>query len=134
MTLLSTMNSNTKSTNFVYKFIEIHLTFVYNLDFNHMIPLFLAEICLLGLLDPFIHLFVAISKEMTVNELNKPWEYKYNLKERVVMGGNQKRVFEQKFYPLCENVWNTIKFFLGFKLPTAHKIKLEMNKLVIICI
>ena len=86
-----------------------------------MIPLFLAEICLLGFLDPFIYLYVAISKEMTVNELNKPWEYKYNLEERVSMKGEKKRLYEQKFHPLCENIWNTMKFFIGFKLPTAVK-------------
>lgn len=89
---LSTDYKKLSASNFVLKFIEIHLTYLAELNFTRMIPLFGAEICVLGLLDNYVYLFTAISKEMTVNEINKPWEYKYNLEKRTIMKGERKTV------------------------------------------
>jgi hypothetical protein len=78
LTIFSSNWLTLKSSNSVYKFVEIHFAVLKNLEYAHFIPLYLSEICLILLSDTLLHLYVAVSKNITINELNQPWNFKYN--------------------------------------------------------
>lgn len=62
-----------------------------DLKYEHLLPLYLCELCLVVLIDTLVHFYVAISKNMTINELNQPWNYKYNFVAKNVPSKTEKK-------------------------------------------
>ena len=55
--------------------------------------------------------FVAISKNLTINELNNAWNYKYIFNVASYPTQNVKSAYEYPKQSLCRNLLNVITFF-----------------------
>jgi len=62
-----------KSSNIVYQILEVHIF----TEWVDIISLICAEIYILKVLDNLFIAFSAISRNMTINEMQNCWNYKY---------------------------------------------------------
>ena len=85
-----------------------------------LIPLWLVQTWILYLADDIIQLILAMSRRMTINEINKPWLYKYNFLVKNVNKTEKKLVYMHKFFNICLSTINIIAFLLGSKLATEN--------------
>jgi len=71
----------TKSSYLILRFLEFHWTALFTAHSNwHLtLPLILGYIALLSINDLFISMVYSAGRDITINELNKPWNYKHNL-------------------------------------------------------
>lgn len=73
MIALTQPMKNSKSSNLFLKVIEVHVEPLVSMNIGFIVPLYIAEFCLIMMLDTVIQLLVALARGITINELNKPW-------------------------------------------------------------
>lgn len=82
-----------------------------NLDFFFIVPLIISEIYAILMFERSVHAIVAISRKITINELNNAWNYKYIYAVEKLNNHEKKNAYNHKHQSLCRNILNVILFF-----------------------
>lgn len=133
---------DTNSSYLILKFIEFHWQALFSVHSNwHLtLPLILGWIALLSITDLMASMFYSLGRGITINELNKPWNYKHNfgvtdpskaITDSACGGGHsghgnrcgqmpmflqnqlKKVVYKQRWFNLCQSIKNIVVFFFG---------------------
>ena len=67
---------------------------IYNWDTEYFIPLLTAELLFAIQVDSVMSLYVAIQRNITVNELKNSWKYKYTFEVRKLPNFDRKQILQ----------------------------------------
>jgi hypothetical protein len=70
----------TTASNWLFRFLELHLSSIHQLNWQLLAPLLLAWLSFFTLLDIVLTLFLSVTKGITLHELTHAWDYKHNLR------------------------------------------------------
>ena len=105
------------TSNRLLQYVEMH---VYGWNQCMWVPMLICELGWVMVLDSVLEMWVAVTRQMTVEEIRKPWDYKALLEVRKV---DEKYAYRQKSVSLWRCIVNMGKFLLGIRLVETKKEK-----------
>mmetsp|Transcript_8494 Transcript_8494/g.7849 ORF Transcript_8494/g.7849 Transcript_8494/m.7849 type:complete len:179 (-) Transcript_8494:118-654(-) len=123
--LQSSEFKNAQSSNLFYKMLEVHIMSVWNLNFEIFIPLYIIESYYYMLSGRCYIILSALSRNLTLQELEQPWQYKYLFKPETFASAMEKRtVYKMKHVSICVRLYYLFIFFFTCK---KRPLKKEMS-------
>lgn len=133
---------DTSSSYLILKFLEFHWQALFSISstWHLTLPLILCWIALLSITDLIVSMFYSLGRGITINELNKPWNYKHNFgvtdpskamtesccrdpnkgcekpcgQRPMFLQNKLKKVsYKQRWFNLCQSIKNILVFFVG---------------------